>query len=413
MKLKEQLSFQLWLVWRYIRSGGRFVGITSVLSFVGMVLGVASLVVTMSAVSGFESTLRKAVIDVAGDVVVYRAGGRLGPVEELMQKIQDASPDVVAYTPFSHIEGVAAAKGKTIGIALQGVEPETVQSVLDLRSRVIRGTFDLSETGDDAHHVLIGKALASRLGLQVGDTARIVIPRPSKDNPNSFSPRLKKVRIAGVLDLGKYEYDLRMVIGSAKLAQQLSGIREIYSGVKIRLKDSSQAEDAALKIASALGYSYLVKDWTEVNKNLFEAIRIERWVIFIVVSFLVITASFNICSSLFVSVLKRYGDLSILKTMGATPGFLIRLFSLQGMLIGVVGSITGMLLGLALGYGLAQTALFEIPGEVYKLDRLPVEARLIDLAAIMGVSFLICFISTLAPALRGAKLHPVDGLRYE
>ena len=410
--MKEILSFQLWLVWRYVRSGGRFVGITTILSFTGMVIGVASLVLTMAAVSGFESTLRQAVIDVAGDVVVYKTSGRMEPPKELVAKLKKVVPDIVAYTPFAHSEGILASKGKTVGVAIQGVDPENVQKVLNFKSRVIRGEFDLTNHGERPS-VLIGKALANKLGVAPGDLVTVVVPRPSKSSPTSFAPKSEKVHVAGIVDLGKYEYDLRMVIGTARLVQDLTGVPDLFSGVKLKLKNSDDAQAAASKIAGHLGYTFLTKDWTEVNKNLFEAIRIERWVIFIVVSFLIITASFNICSSLFVAVLKRYGDLSILRTMGASQKFLIRLFSIQGMVVGFLGSVTGVILGLGLGFALVRTELFKIPGEVYKLDHLPIEVRAFDVAAILTVSFLICFVSTLAPALRGSRLNPVDGLRYE
>ncbi|MEQ1876309.1 MAG: ABC transporter permease [Bdellovibrionia bacterium] len=410
--MKEILSFQLWLVWRYVRSGGRFVGLTTILSFTGMVIGVASLVLTMAAVSGFESTLRQAVIDVAGDIIVYKTSGRMEPPKELVAKIKKVVPDVVAYTPFAHTEGILASKGKTIGIALQGVDPENVQKVLNFKSRVIKGEFDLTNH-DERPSVLLGKALANKLEISAGDIVTLVVPRPSKASPTSFSPKAEKVHVAGIVDLGKYEYDLRMVIGTARLVQDLTGVSDLFSGVKLKLRDSSDAQTAASKIAGSLGYAYLVKDWTEVNKNLFEAIRIERWVIFIVVSFLIITASFNICSSLFVAVLKRYGDLSILRTMGASQKFLVRLFSIQGMVVGVLGSLVGVALGLGLGFSLVHTELFKIPGEVYKLDHLPIEVRFFDVAAILAVSCLICFLSTLAPAVRGSRLNPVDGLRYE
>jgi lipoprotein-releasing system permease protein len=410
--MKEMISFQIWLVWRFIRSGGRFVGITTILSFVGMVVGVASLVLTMAAVSGFESTLRQAVIDVAGDVVVYKTSGRMESPKELVARIRKSVPEVVDYTAFTHAEGILASKGKTIGVAIQGVDPESVQKVLNFKNRVIRGEFNLVNHGDRPS-VLIGKALANKLEVSPGDTVTIVVPRPSKTSPTSFSPKAEKVFVAGVVDLGKYEYDLRMVIATARLVQDLTGVPELFSGVKLKLKDSDYAQAAASKIAGQLGYTYLTKDWTEVNRNLFEAIKIERWVIFIVVAFLVLTASFNICSSLFVSVLRRYGDLSILKTMGATQTFLVRLFSIQGMLIGAVGSIIGVILGAGLGFALVRTSLFQLPAEVYKLDRLPIEIRALDLLAVLGISFLFCFLSTLAPALRGSRLNPVDGLRYE
>jgi lipoprotein-releasing system permease protein len=194
---------------------------------------------------------------------------------------------------------------------------------------------------------------------------------------------------------------------------KLRGGGEGFTGLRLKLSDPELADSVKLKLEAELGHPYWAKSWFDVSRNLFEAIRIEKLVILVVVLLMVVTACFNICSTLFVNVFKRYTEIGILQTMGASPRFVRSLFSVQGMVIGLVGSLLGLFLGVGLALYLPHTELFKIPGEVYKLDRLQADIRWTDLGVILASSLLICFISTFAPARKGSKLKPVDGLRYE
>lgn len=404
--------YQLWVVWRLMKSSRHFWSLTTILSLVGMMLGVASLVVAMSVVSGYETTLKHTVIDVVGHLLVMKRGE-----EDQRAALQEIKPYVVglkASTPFLYSEAVLAHEGQISGVIVEGVEEETVHEVLNLKGRLIAGEFDLSSK-DGISGALIGKALMKKHDLKLGDVFRVVTPIAEEFDPSHFRPHMERLYVAGVLDLGRHDYDSRYVITDLAVAQAFAQVGDRVSGYRLRLENDKDTRQSSLQILNALGYSYWTRDWQEVNRNLFEAVRLEKVVIFFVLLIMVVAASFNISSTLFVSVVQKFHDISVLKTLGASPGLILRIFTLQGLLIGFIGSLLGLALGLLACYMFlfAQDKWGLISGEIYKLDKIYVELRWLDLAAIFFASLLICFVTTLAPALRGAKLPPVEGLRYE
>lgn len=402
---------QFWLTLRLLWRG-RFFNWTTLLTLAGVVVGVATLVITMSVISGVETLLQKAVIDVTGHIMLMKPGGETDPMKTLAPRVKKVVPSLVAMTPFVHLEAVVARKGKITGIIIQGVDTATVESVLNLRSRVIEGEFSLNPV-NAVEGALIGKEFAKKMSLKIGDVFQIVMPKPSKVDSTSFAPTKATFHVNGILDLGKFEFNERLIIVSDLAAQNLAGIGNVYSGLRLKLSSDKATQDAGYQITGELGPPYWIRDWFESNYNFFSAIAIEKSVIFIVLLFMVLVASFNISSTLFVNVLKKFRDVSILKTLGATRFQLVRLFVFQGMVLGVMGSIFGVLVGMGLAELISHSNVVEIPAEVYKFDHLPVEFRILDIAAILVVTMLICFFSTLIPAIRGSRLNPVEGLRYE
>jgi lipoprotein-releasing system permease protein len=407
--------FELWVVWRYMRTRkGQFFNLVSILAIVGMALGVGTLVVVMSVVSGFETTLKNAVIDVTGHILLLKRGEALDPLDKLEPRLKQIVPSIVSMAPFVHVEGIVAHGGKISSIVVEGFDPKSVEQTLRLRPRLVSGHYDLGTGNEEFPPALVGWGLAEKLGLKPGDILNIVLPRNSPTaKVLGFSTRLKKFTVAGIIDLGMYEYDTRFILTSAKAAQDLGGIGDAYTGMRIKLSDDKLARDASFALSTELGMNYLSRDWLEINHNLFEAIKLERVVIFIVMLFMTVAACFNISSTLYVSVLRRYSDISVFKTLGATQKRLIRFFSLHGLIIGMIGALSGLFLGGAICLLIAKTNLIYVPAEIYHIRRLPVEMRPLDLVIIMVASFLLCFLSTLAPAFRGARLNPVEGLKYD
>lgn len=405
--------FHAWVTLRFILSRKQALSLPSILSLVGMSVGVACLTASMGVVSGFEATLAKTITDVYGHVLIINRATSVQNIEGIVDRIEKAVPQVVAYTPFINIEGVIAHNSELSGIVLQGLDPATVGKVLNLKNRVIAGKFDLSKDGDTPR-ALVGKGIQKKYQLKVGDHFQVVLPSPSSTS-NTFSPRVQKFVLAGVLDLGKDEYDTRFIVTSLKSAQAFLGVGEAFSGIRIKLSDPSYAPTATLNLVRELGNAYWINDWTEVNKNLFEAISLERIVIFFIILVMVVAASFNIASQLFVGVLQRFSDISILKAMGATPRDIKIIFTLNGLFFGVAGTVAGILLGLVLCglFIVVQKFVVIMPVDVYKLDSVGIQIRMIDLLSIIGSALLICLVSSLLPAVRGSKLNPVEGLRYE
>ncbi|MCM2280648.1 MAG: ABC transporter permease [Bdellovibrionaceae bacterium] len=407
--------FHLWLTFRFVTSGRRLLSLASVLSLVGMTIGVACLTVAMSVVAGFEDTLTRSVQDVYGHILVLRRQSRgVESVESFYEQVKKIVPEAVAYTPVLDVKALIAHNQKITYVSVQGVENETVQTVLNIVPRVVRGSFDLkAQAGIPA--ALIGKGIARKFELKPGDRFKVVVPKPLREDSTGFAPSVREFVVTGVLDLGKNDYDEHVVVTDLAAAQDIAQVKGGISGLRLKLTDPQLAKGAAIALESRLGPGYFAASWYDVNENLFEAIRYERPVLFVVLLVMIIAASFNISSNLFVSVLRKYSDISILRAMGFGRRDVMKVFTMHGVILGAIGTFAGIILGLVLSgiFVWAQSHWVLMPGDVYKLDHVGVVFRWQDLAAVVAASLLVSFVSTWMPAFRGSRLDPVEGLRYE
>lgn len=399
------------------RSGLRF-GLPATLSIVGLAIGVASLTVAMAVVSGFESTLKSALIDVFGHMLVVKRGEDQLSLVRAKEKIKEALPDFVSLTPFITLEAIVVGKQKLSGVVIQGIDPATVESVLSLRNRVIRGKFEVGRISREDGRLpkaLIGKALARRFDLDVGQTFRAVLPRPSQQDTASFVSTIATFEVSGIIDFGKADYDERTVVTSLAEARALGNLSVPFTGLRVRLKSADRAAQAALDLTRSLGASWWVMDWSEGNRNFFRAIKYERVAIFFVILIMVIAASFNVASNIFIGVLKRTSEISILRALGFSKRDVAALFRLQGLLFGVIGVLAGLSLGALLGvlFVWAQGAFQLLPAEVYKLNKIGIEFSPLDVGIVVLTAISICVVASLGPAARAAQLDPVEGLRHE
>ncbi len=399
---------ELWLALRYLTNRSRFLNRTALFALIGLIIGVAILVLSISILNGVESYLKKAVIDTTGHLMVIDRSGTKDPMGETFKKLKQVSPGIINATPFIHLDATIAKKRKISGIVIEGIDMKTFSKVLNLEERVIHGTFNVLD-----NNAVLGKVIAKNFNLKVGDTFQIILPKPQKINSRSFSPKHKKFKVSGILDLGKYEFNNRYVVISDISAQLLADIGKIYSGLRLRYKDPDLARGESFKIIESLGDRYWAKDWFDVSYNFFSAVQIEKRVIFIVLLSMIFIAAFNLSSTLFVSVFTKFADIGILKTMGLNSKRLKKIFIFQGLFIALLGSAIGIGVGILSAWIISQSVWIDIPAEIYKFDRLPVDFRIGDLISIFMVSLGICFLSTLLPARKGALLSPVKGLRYE
>lgn len=408
------MMFRWWMVWRLMRSPKQWLSVTTILSLLGMTIGVGSLVVAMAVISGYETTLKKSVIDVFGELMLIRRAASEPNVPNNLSEVTPQLEGFVAQTPFVYVEAIIASKGKVAGVLLEGIDPEQAFKVINIKNKLMVGSFDFQAV-DGVPGAVIGAGVAKKFSLQVGDSFRLVTPVMGDSSGQNFRPRMKVFRVVGVVNLGRHDYDLRYVLSDLKTAQDFAQIGENVSGFRLKFKNSELALSNNIKVTNQFGHQFWTRDWVEVNRNLFEAVRLEKRVIFFVLLIIVVAACFNISSNLFLSVMRRFHEISILKAVGADRKFLMGLFRGQALLIGAVGSLFGICLGLMACYGflLAQDHLGLWPAEIYKLTRISVELRWLDLLSILGAALIICYLATRIPARRGADLSPVEGLRYE
>lgn len=405
MKLKLQI------ILRYLKAQNKTLKMTVYLSSLGVILGVACLVLTMSVVSGVQKLIQDSITDLTGHMLVTYRGNKFDHVE-LDEKLRKISPEYEKLTPFISPQGIIINKGEILGIMIHGIQTETALGIIHPDKRVITGKFDMGKR-DDLYQAVVGKEIAKKLKIKVGDTFRVVVPKPTPEKVQSFNPTVQKFVLSGVLDFGKYDYNEKIILTSDEAVQNLLKVGKQYVGAYLKFKDVNRVPQLSKKISQELGADYRVRDWRELNYNFFSAVELEKVVIFIVVLFIVIVASFNVSSSVFVNVLRKFADISILKTLGATKSFLVQIFVLQGLIMGILSSLIGIGLGIGLALIVRHTDLLDVPGDVYKFDHLPIDIRLGDVAAIFVVTVLICFLSSILPALKGAKLKPIEGLKYE
>lgn len=402
-----------WLAFRYFGNWRQFFNLSTGLSILGMAIAVASLVVSMAVFSGYATTLEKTVQDAVGHLIVYKRGS--GEEADMLKDLGEVLKGRVAETPFVYAEAIVAHKGKINGVLIEGVDLSSVNRVVNLEQRLISGSMKLDVAPGEIPKALIGKGIAQMYNLKVGDEFRIVVPLATEFQSASFRPKLGKFRLAGIVNYGRYDFDSRYVVMPIAFVQEFVEIGKRITGYRIRLDDPYKARAIAAEIGSKHSPNYWARDWVDVNRNLFEAARLEKAVLFFVLMILIVAASFNIANTLFISVVQRYRDISVLKTLGAPDKLIRRIFTAQGLIVGALGAGIGIAVGLALCrlFEWAQNKWQLIPAEVYKLDHIDLEVRSLDLLIIIVAAMAICFLATLFPSKRGAKISPIEGLRYE
>ncbi len=405
---QAKAKFKLWVAYRLLFSRSFLQNGSAPLAFFGLVLGVAALVASMAVVSGFEETLKSALTDVTGHIQVVRRGKITDEWSVFSKKLKTLEPEIKSLMRFAYAEAVLANKGQVSGVLFQGVESSEMKNVLNIENRIQQGTLFL-----DASHIVIGVGLAKKFQLQVNDSVSIVVPLSTPFEKSGFRRQVKTFVVAGFLDFGKNDWNERLILGDLKALQELTEIGERYTGAFVKLNQRDDSKETSFRLSQKLGSSFAVTDWYDVNRNLFEAVKIERVIIFFVVFIIVLVAAFNISSALYVFIRQRYADIAILKTLGLSGKDVRKLFMGQGLLVGLVGTGLGFILGFVLCFGFMflQSRFSLISGSVYKIDQIGVQIRFVDLTLIGLSTVILCFLATLSPAYRGSQLEVVEGLK--
>jgi lipoprotein-releasing system permease protein len=417
-------SSSVWLAVRMLTgSKGRILSINGWISLFGLILGVASLVVSMAVISGFQSTLRQSVVDVTGHLQIFKLDPTPEPWQNFLSRLKAIDPRIETAAKFIIFEGVLAHDSHLSGVIIQGVDSAEISHALGLERRVISGALNLTEGApalegfhpEDPATVVVGKGVAASFHLKVGDEIRLVVPLNSESDPGQFQRRMGRFKVAGIMDLGKYEYDQRWIVMSLPAAQRLMDVGARYSGLIAKTSDVKEAREIGVKLGKGLGRHYRIRDWQEVNENLFQAIDLEKIVVFFIISVIVVAASFNVASSLYINVVRSASQIAILKTLGLSQKKLTQIFSFQGVFMGMIGAVLGFILGLIFCYGFAtvQNEFHVIQGSVYKIDHIDIELRILDWLIIFVITLGICALATWFPARRAARMSVVEAIRQE
>jgi lipoprotein-releasing system permease protein len=410
---------ELYIGFRYLRTrrASRFVSFISLVSLLGVAVGVAALIVVLSVMNGFEQELRARLLNLTSHAVVTAPGGRLREWQPLLERIE-ATPGVAGAAPYVEVQAMLAHEGVLKGTLLRGIDPDLEASVSRVEQHLVAGSLSQLVPGSD--QLVMGRLLAARLRVGVGDSLTLLVPTGS-DTGTRLVPRLRRFTVAGLFDVGMEEQDGVLALAHLEDAAAARGRPGEVSGLRVEMDDIFAAPRLARAIAAELGPGYEARDWTTENASYFRAVRIEKTMMTIILSLVVAVAAFNIVATLVMVVTDKRAEIAILRTMGLSPGSVMRVFLVQGATIGAVGTLLGVLLGvpLALNVGTVVPALESLfgfsvlPADVYYITRLPTDLRLPQVAMVTGIALALCLLSTIYPSLRAARTEPAEALRYE
>jgi lipoprotein-releasing system permease protein len=425
------MSYEFIISLRYLRARRKqvFVSIITFISIAGIFLGVAALIIVIAVMNGFETDLRSKILGINSHVVVLEHGSGMRQHASVMKEVAQV-PGVVAATPFIYSQAMLKNGTNVTGIVLRGLSLEDAPKVINL-GKFREGKLEYLQDGKRdipglKHEqaglpgIIIGRELAKNLGVFLFETVHIVSPS-GVSTPMGMVPRMKPFTVVGIFESGFYEYDSTLAYVSLKTCQEFLNMGDLVTGIEIRVDDIYKADRIAKSIEKKLGYPYLGRNWMEMNRNLFAALKLEKRVMFIILSLIVIVAAFNIISALIMIVMEKNRDIAILKTMGATRAGIMKIFIFQGLIVGTIGTLFGSLAGLVVAFNLEALSRYVerlfgfkiLPGEVYYLSELPSQVNFGDVGIIIAGTMLISFLSTIYPSWRASRLDPAEALRYE
>ncbi|MEW6683664.1 MAG: lipoprotein-releasing ABC transporter permease subunit [Nitrospirota bacterium] len=416
------MSYQVLIALRYLRAKRRqrTVSLNTFISIAGVTLGVAALIATLAVMSGFEENLREKILGTNAHVVIVdRAQRPIKGYEELVKTVSKL-PHVVAAAPFIFNQVLLTAESNVSGVVLRGIDPATEGSVTDLERNLIDGRLaDLTTAFPPPEDkpelsprfgIIIGKELALRLGVFMGDTLNVVSPQGTM-GPFGMVPKLRPYQVVGIFDSGMYDYDSSFAYISIEQAQDFFQMGAAVNGIEVKVDEIFRAEQVAVAAESALGGQYWVRDWREMNRNLFSALKLEKIIMFIILILIILVAAFNIIGTLTMIVIEKSREIAILKAMGATRRAVMGIFMLDGLIIGGVGVVIGIPLGYLVCWAIE--TFYTLPADVYYISHIPVRIYPFDVALVAGSALLITFLATVYPSWQAGRLAPVEALRYE
>jgi len=406
--------FELFLGIKYLKAKRkqRFISVITLISILGVMVGVMALIVVLSVMNGFRADLMSKILGVNSHLLVLNLSGTFGDYRQVEEDVR-SQEGVVGVTPFVFSQVMLNNGGNVSGAVLRGIDPDSAGEVIDFKGMIKGGSLSsLSGNVDGLPAVVLGSELAKRIAADIGGVVSIISPE-GKLTPLGRTPNTRKFKVSAIFDSGMYEYDASMVYISLNEAQDFLALGDKVTGIEVRVKDVYEAATIAKTIQDRLGYPFWTKDWMVMNRSLFSALKLEKLTMFIILTMIVLVGALNIISTLVMVVMEKTRDVAILRAMGASAKSIMSIFMFQGLLVGVVGTIAGLACGLGICQLLAKYKFINLPSDVYYISKLPVLVEATDVSFVAGAAVVISFLATLYPSWYASRLNPVESFRYE
>jgi len=421
----KSLPYELFVGWRYTRAKRKnhFISFISLTSMIGIALGVAALIVVLSVMNGFQKELRTRILGVASHLEITGTNNQLADWQRI-SAFADKAPHVLASAPYITAQGMLSYDQGVQGAIIRGVVPDAEDKVADLGRHMKAGK--LSDLRPGEFGIILGADLAFALGAQIGDKVLVMAPK-GQFTPTGVVPRLKQFTLVGLFQIGMYEYDAGLALVHIDDAAKLYRMGSQVSGVRLKLNDLFDAPAISASMSEQLnrpgnpGGNYYVTDWTQQHANFFRAVQMEKRVMFIILTLIVAVAAFNIVSTLVMAVTDKRADIAIMRTFGASPASIMKIFIVQGAMIGVIGTVLGAVFGILVALNIETIVpfiehLFNVQflaKDVYYISDLPSDLVWSDVSTIVVVSFMLSLLATLYPSYKASRINPAEALRYE
>ncbi|MGO8991018.1 MAG: lipoprotein-releasing ABC transporter permease subunit [bacterium] len=416
------MNYEWFIGLRYLKAKRKqtFISIITLISIIGFALGVWALIVVLAVMSGFEKTLKEKILGTQAHLVVLKANQEgMDQYEEVVKEVEQVK-GIVSATPFILSQVMLSSESNVFGVVLNGIDPDRVGKVIELARNIKAGRLQDLKAEGESPGIILGVELAKRLGVSINDPIQVISPLGTM-TPMGMMPKMKRFRVVGIFYSGMYEFDNTLAYISITSAQKFLNMDSRVTGIEIKTDDIYKVKKIGKEIRQKLGLPFWTRDWMEMNRNLFSALKLEKVAMFIILVLIVLVAAFNIISTLIMVVMEKNKDIAILKSMGAPSKGILRIFIIEGGVIGVVGTFFGAVIGLVTALNLEKVSGFVenlfgfkiLPSDVYYIDKLPSQVNPTDVVMIVITAILISLLATLYPSWRASRLDPAEGLRYE